>query len=105
MLIKMIFGASLLFLIITSVLFYLYFAGISNFFIVKIDTLRGINFLGGKMDVLGILISGALLTAINIVLSAKLYYRDKFLANLLAFFTLFLSLLILISVGVIVAIN
>lgn len=105
MLLKIIFGASLLLLAIATALFYIHLGGISNFFTVRLDTLTGINFLGGKEEVKGILISALAAILINGILSAKLYHRDRFLAHLLSFFSLFLALLILIAVGVIITIN
>lgn len=92
-------------LVIATVLFYIHLGDVSNFFIVKTDTLLGINFLGGKNEVSGILISAFFIFFINLLISATLYKRDNLLAKLVPFFTLFFSLLILISVGVIVATN
>lgn len=105
MMIRAVFGASFLLLAISFGLFYSHLAQVSNFFIVHFDSLFGLTFLGGRLDVLEILITGLVINLTNSVLAWALYSRDKFFAALLSFFTLFFSLLILIAMGVIITIN
>ena len=105
MLNKAVFVASFILLAIAGVLFYVYLAGISNFFIVRFDSLRGMTFLGGKTDVLGILLTGFAIYLMNAILAGRLAKRDSFLAHLTSFSTLFFSLLILIVIGVIITTN
>ncbi|GEM_PF-2402169 len=105
MLLKIIFGVSFLLLGIATVLFYIHLGGVSNFFIVRFDSLLGLTFVGSRIDVWGILLTGLVVNLTNAMLAWVLSGRDKFLTHLLPFFTLFFSLLILISVGVIITIN
>jgi hypothetical protein len=103
--IKLIFAAGFLLLGIAFVLFYTHLVPLSNFFIIRFDSLRGINFLGEQKDALGILISGLSLNLINVFLAKTFYNRNKFLSYLLSFFNVFISLLILIWIGVIITVN
>lgn len=105
MMIKAVFGASFFLLAIAFGLFYFHLAQVSNFFIVRFDSLFGLTFLGGRMDILEILATGLVINLTNTILAWVFYSRDKFLAHLLSFFTLFFSLLILIAMGVIITIN
>lgn len=105
MMVKVILGASFLLLAIAFALFYFHLATVSNFFIVRFDSLFGLTFLGGRLDVLAILATGTVINITNTILAWVFYSRDKFLAHLLSFFTLFFSLLILIAMGVIITIN
>ncbi|OGY63600.1 MAG: hypothetical protein A3E64_00140 [Candidatus Harrisonbacteria bacterium RIFCSPHIGHO2_12_FULL_48_16] len=100
-----IFGASFILLGIATVLFYIHLGGTGNVLVVNFDGFRGINFLGNFNDVFGILLTGFFILAINILLSWGLYKRNKFLAHLLPFATLFISLLILIAVAAIISVN
>jgi len=65
----------------------------------------GIDFLGERWDAYGILLIGAVINLLNGFLSAVLYDREKFLSRLLGFSSAFLSLLILLAIGVIVGAN
>ena len=105
MLTKYVFGLSFIILAVAFGLFYVYLADISNFFIVRFDSLRGMTFLGGRPDVFGILLTGLAIFLINLILSAVFSKRNPFFAHLTAFSTLFLALLILIAVGVIITTN
>lgn len=105
MLVKSVFIASFLILGIAYLLFYLYLGGISNFITVGFDGFRGINFLGSAGDVKGILISATVLNLLNLILALVLYHRDRFLAKLLTFMSLAVSVLILITVGFIIVSN
>ena len=105
MLVKFIFGASFLILGIAYLLFYLHLGGISNFITVGFDGFRGINFLGSAGDVRGILISATVMNLLNLLLASVLYHRDRFLAKLLPFVSLAVSVLILITIGFIIVSN
>ena len=105
MLIKSVFAVSLAVLAVAYILFYIYLAPISNVIVVGFDGFRGINLLGTTENVFAILTSGGVLVFINLVLSSVLIKRDLFLSALLAFVSLALAVLILISVGVIIASN
>lgn len=105
MLIKFVLAASFIILAIAYVLFYIYLAPISNFIVIGLDGFRGINLLGSPKSILNILILGGVLNLINLLLALVLAKRDQFLAHLLPFISLLISILILIGVGVIVAVN
>lgn len=105
MLIKLIFATSFILLITATVLFYLNLGHVSNFIVVGIDTVRGFNFLGSTSDIWAVLGVGAVINLINITLASVFWHRNRFLAQLLPFVSLFVSLLILIAVGVIITTN
>jgi hypothetical protein len=73
--------------------------------VIHFDAYRGIDFLGDKSDVFGILIGGGLINIVNILLALLLYRREHFFARILSFSSVFLSVLILITVTVIINTN
>lgn len=73
--------------------------------VIHFDSYRGIDFFGTRAHVFGILWLGAALNIINFTLAAIFRRREKFLTHLLSWFSVFLSLLILIAVAVIISIN
>ena len=102
---KIVFFASIAVLGAAFVLFYLDPHSAGNFLIIGADSLRGTNFFGSANQMFGILLVGAMINLINIILSAVLDNRERFLANILPFAALLVSLLILIAVGVTITIN
>ncbi len=92
-------------LAIAFILFYIHIAPLGNFLLVGFDGFRGINFLGSVDDVRGILITGGIISAVNIALSWVLRKRDRFLAHLLPFLNLLIALLILMVITFIVVSN
>lgn len=99
------FAVSIAILALAYILFYIYLAPISNLIVVGFDGIRELNLLGTTEDVFFILTSGGVLVLINLFLAGVLIKRDTFLAGLLPFASLVVSILILISVGVIIANN
>lgn len=78
---------------------------VQHLLIIHFDSFNGIDFLGSKLDVYGILLSGVVLNLINGFLVTIFYYRERFLSYILAFSNIVVSLLILIAIFVIVSIN
>jgi len=73
--------------------------------ILHFDSYNGIDFLGGKWQVFGILFAALVILVINFYLSDFLYSRDRFISYLFVFSGLLLSILILMAVSVIIYIN
>jgi len=90
---------------IAAILSYLAFSGSDYLLVIHFDSYKGINWFGNKWDVFGILGTGLFLGLVNFILVGALYSYSRFLSLLFSFFTVFLMILILISVGVIIAIN
>ena len=90
---------------IAAILSYLAFSGSDYLLVVHYDGYQGINWFGNKWDVFGILGTGFFLGLVNFILVGALYSYSRFLSLLFSFFTVFFMILILISVGVIIAIN
>ncbi len=105
LLVKSVFAASAAILILASVLFYLQLAPIRNVIVVGFDGFRDLNILGTSADISAILVSGGLLLLMNMGLAAVWAPRERFYAAVLPFVSLFISILILISVGVTIASN
>lgn len=103
--IKWSFIISLVLLAVGFALAYNAFKSNVHLLVVHFDAYRGIDFLGDKFDVFGILFSGLAINIINAVISVFLYRRERFLSHLFAFGSAFFSLLILIAVTVIISIN
>lgn len=99
------FIVSLLLLAIGFVLSYRAFKSVSYLLVIHFDPYRGIDFLGDKSDIFGILGMGLAVNIINILISNRLYDRDVFLSRLVSFASVFFSGLILIAVTVIISIN
>lgn len=84
---------------------YVKLADLQNLLIIHFDSFRGIDFLGEKKDVFGILAVGLAMLAVNGLLANRLYSRDRFLSYLLSFSSAVAGLLILIAVVAIISIN
>ncbi|OGY63043.1 MAG: hypothetical protein A2745_03570 [Candidatus Harrisonbacteria bacterium RIFCSPHIGHO2_01_FULL_44_13] len=99
------FIASFLSVFLGLAVIYVGLSDISHLLIIHFDSYRGIDFLGSKGDVLGILIAALAINFVNLFLTEVFYRREKFLSYILAFSSVFLSLLILIAVVVIIKVN
>lgn len=84
---------------------YVKLADIDYLMVIHFDSYRGIDFLGDRGDVFGILTVGLVINLVNFLLAWGFYRREHFLAQLISYATIFISLLILIAVGVIISIN
>ncbi len=73
--------------------------------IVHFDAYKGIDFLGNKIDVFGILLSALVMVLINLFLAEFLYNRERFLSYIFGFISFGLILLILIAISVIISAN
>jgi hypothetical protein len=98
-------AVSFLILFLTAVIFYLTFGSITAPLIIHFDAYKGIDFLGDRLDVFGILLSALIMISINLFLSNFLYNRERFLSYIFAFVSLLLSILILITVSAIINVN
>jgi len=96
---------SLILILIGAILTHNAFRAIEHLLVIHFDAYRGIDFLGDKSDVFGILIGGGAINIINIFLSWLIHERERFLSRILAFSSVFFSFLILIAVTVIISIN
>ena len=100
-----IFGLS--FLILLAILPFIYFklAGGENFLVIHFDAYKGIDFFGDRLKVFGILISALAIVSVNLFLADFLYNRERFLSYFFCFGSFFLTILILIAIGVIISVN
>lgn len=78
---------------------------INNLLIMHFDGYRGIDFLGEKSDVFSLIGISISMIILNAWLANRFYFRERFLAYLLSFSSLVLSVLILIGVFAIISIN
>ena len=99
------FVTSLAILIAGFLIAYSNLAEIQNLLIIHFDSFRGIDFLGDKNDVFGILGMGVVVLIINSFLANAFYWKERFLSYLLSFSTAVFSLLLLIAVLAIISIN
>jgi hypothetical protein len=102
---KILNGLSLFILVLAAVIFCANTGLITTPLIIHYDVYRGIDFLGGQIDVFGIILSTLIMISINLFLSNFLYNRERFLSYLFAFVNLELTLLILIVISVIISVN
>jgi hypothetical protein len=100
-----VFSASWFLLVLNLILVYLQLGDITTPLIIHFDVYKGIDFLGSRKDVFGILASGATMLLINLLLAEFFYRRERFLSYILTFLSLILSILILIATSVIVSVN
>ena len=104
-LIYVVWGISALLLGAAWASYFVFLAPFSELLVVHFEGGRGIDFFGSKQDVLSIIGIGTAAAFINTVLAMVLCRKDAFLSYLLAFGTLFISLLILLTVAVIISVN
>jgi len=96
---------SLLILFIAAIIFYLTFGSTAAPLIIHFSPHQGIDFLGDRLDVAGIWLSGLIIILINLFLANFIYNRERFLAYLFIFAGLLLAILILIAIAVIINVN
>lgn len=99
------FGVAAALLLFTLVLVLIFFGETNTPLIIHFDTFRGIDFLGSKLHVFGIVFVGIVMFLINVGLAHTLYYRNRFLSYIIACATLVITLLILIAISAIIAVN
>jgi len=102
---RVVFILSFLILFFLSLVSFVKLADISSTLIIHFDVYQGIDFLGGKMEIFGILFSAFVMILINFFLADFLYHRQRFLSYIFSFGSLWITILILISMGVIISIN
>lgn len=102
---RLVFGLSFLILFFEFIFVYFKLIGVNTPLVIHFDVYKGIDFIGGKIEVLGVLFSFLAMFAVNLFLSEFLYYRERFLSYLFGFVGLGLSILILIAVSVIISVN
>ena len=69
------------------------------------DLMRGIDFLGSRMDFYMILFEVFFMSALNFFMSLMLYSRIRFLSYLFAWVTLFLNVLTFVGVSYLISLN
>ena len=99
------FLASAAFILIAALWAFLGLVKINNLLILHYDGYKGIDFLGNKGDILGVLGLSAVIVGFNFLLAKKLYYKERFLSYVFSFSSSIFSLLILIGIFVIISIN
>ncbi|MEK7162739.1 MAG: hypothetical protein AAB696_00400 [Patescibacteria group bacterium] len=96
---------SFLILFLSVIIFYLKLGQQTMPLIIHFEAGQGIDFLAGRMEVLGILLSALVIISINFFLADFLYYRERFLSYIFGFGSLIVAVLILIIISVIVSVN
>jgi len=92
-------------LLFTAVFVFLKFFNTSGPIIIHFDFFNGINFVGRKEEVFGILAVDFAIAAINFLLAEFIYQRERFMSYLISFATLVLSILFLMAVAVVSSVN
>lgn len=90
---------------LTAIVAYINLAGINHLLVIRFDSFWGINYLGQKSDVWGILGVAAALSLINVWLSRVFYHRLLFFGHLFAWFNVLLWVLMFVAVSVILSVN
>ena len=96
---------SLLILILATLIFYSSLGSTTTPLIIHFDAYKGIDFLAGRAEAFGILLSALVMILINFFLADFLYSRERFLSYIFGFVSLELSILILIAISVIISVN
>lgn len=105
LIIRLIFLLSAAILVAAFAAAYINFGNITHLLIVHFDAYRGIDFLGAKGDVFGVIFTAFIIAAINFWLAEMMGRREKFFAYLFAAGSLFLAVLILAGVIAIINVN
>lgn len=99
----LLFSVSALILLIGLSLSFVWLADVSGLFVVHFDVFRGVNFLGSRYDVYGILGLGLVMSVGNFLLAGSLFSRDRFLSVILGISSILISVLLFIGVSVILS--
>lgn len=81
------------------------FSGASGSLVIHFDAFKGIDFVGTKTQVFGIMAVGFVILLINFLLAEFIYRRERFFAYAIVFSSLILSILLLIVISVINSVN
>lgn len=73
--------------------------------VLHFDAYRGIDFVGGRIDLVGVLLSGYVMLGLNFMLADFLYDRDRFFSYVLSFASLLLALLFAVAMMIIYSVN
>ena len=103
--IHIIFGISLLVLLVALAVAYVKLADQTALLIIHFDKYQGIDMLGSKGDIFSCLLIGVGIVAVNGLLAYVLYRRDRFLANLLGYVSVAISVLLFLSTLAIISNN
>ena len=99
------FALSLTVILFTLAVMYVRVGSVRDPLITHFDAFRGIDATGGRANLFLIPLTGLLALALNMGLASVLYFRERFVAYLIAFATLGFSLLILIASFAIMSVN
>ena len=102
---RVVFGIGFLIFLITVVFSLVKFLNFNDILIIHSDAFRGIDVVGSKFQVFGILVSASAMMVVNLLLANFVYQRERFLSYLFSFVNLILSILFLIVIMVISAAN
>ncbi|MDP3729839.1 MAG: hypothetical protein Q8R26_03810 [bacterium] len=94
-----------IFLILSFSVAYVQFADTTNLLVIHFDTYKGIDFFGSTSDVFDVLMTAVIVFIINTALIHVFYFRERFLAYILAVVTAFFTVLIFIGINVIITVN
>lgn len=96
---------SVLVVFFAGLIFYLKLGQTAMPLIIHFEADRNIDFLGGRMEVFGMLLSVSAMILINFFLANFLYRRERFLSYIFSFAGLIIAVLILIIISVIILVN
>lgn len=99
------FGLAAFFLLIGFSLYYVKLANTTHVLIIHFIARRGADVLGDTYDVLGILTAGGVILFLNILLATAFYARNRSVSYLLGIIATCVTLLILLTVIGIIAVN
>ena len=102
---RVVFAITAVLFLFTLIYSFLAFRGIVGPLIIHFDSFNGIDFIGTKIQVFGIMIFGLIMLLINFFLADFIYSRERFLAYVLSFSSLVLGILLLIVIAVIGSVN
>lgn len=77
----------------------------SESIVLHFDSYKGIDFVSSRLDLLGIMLSGVVMLALNFLLADFIYARDRFFAYLLSFASLLLSILFTVMLAIVYSVN
>jgi len=101
----MVFAVSFFIFLFAATFAFSKFFDISGPIIIHFDDFNGIDFVGGKAEVFGVLTVNFVMSMINFLLAEFIYQRERFMSYLISFATLVISILFLVVIAVIGSIN
>lgn len=102
---RVVFAIAFVLFLFTLIFSIISFKDVAGPLILHFDSFKGIDFIGSKLQIFGVVLIGLIMLAVNFFLAEFIYVRERFFAYIISFSSLFLIILLLVAVVVISSVN